>query len=198
MKEKSCLIHGMKPLATTCWLLLSLLGLQAAEITFVAPGFNTFPTGATGWRYRLGTSEASTPSSAWRTNNFVEDGTWSNGAIPIGYASTANDPLGYESKIVTTLPTSTVGNYTAVYLRKTFVVTNRLSISAIQLGLVVDDGAVAWVNGREVMRSSAAPEASTRMFPASIQPPPLPMNRRPAPTPWSMTLPARWWTAQTC
>ena len=142
----------MKPLAAACWLVLSLLGLPAAEITFVAPGFNDFPTGATGWRYRLGTSEASTPSSAWRTNGFVEDGTWNSGAIPIGYTTGANDPLGYEAKIATALPTSTVGNYTAVYLRKTFVVTNRLSISSLKLGLVVDDGAVVWVNGREVTR----------------------------------------------
>ena len=136
----------------TALLFLPLFGLQAAEVTLVAPGFNTFPTGATGWRYRLGISEASTPAGAWRTNNFVEDGTWNNGAIPIGYTTAANDPLGYEARIVTTLPTSTVGNYTAVYMRKTFVVTNRLAYSSLNLGVVVDDGVVAWINGREVMR----------------------------------------------
>ena len=80
----------------TALLFLPLFGLQAAEVTLVAPGFNTFPTGATGWRYRLGISEASTPAGAWRTNNFVEDGTWNNGAIPIGYTTAANDWIMYK------------------------------------------------------------------------------------------------------
>jgi len=37
------------------------------------------------WRYRKATSEPSSPSSAWRELDFVEDGTWLMGRTSIGY-----------------------------------------------------------------------------------------------------------------
>ena len=38
-----------------------------------------------GWSYREGTSEASSPRSAWRQLDFEEDASWKKGATPIGY-----------------------------------------------------------------------------------------------------------------
>ena len=37
------------------------------------------------WSYRKGTSEASSPTDAWREVGFVEDGSWMTGQTPIGY-----------------------------------------------------------------------------------------------------------------
>lgn len=139
--------NALGVLAALLWSGSALIS-SAAEVVLVPAGINV-PGGSPGWRYRLGTSEASTPIPAWRTNNFVENATWNNAALPLGFVTGgANDPNGYEGKLVTTVPAATV----SVFLRKTFVVTNRAAYSAIRLGVMVDDGVVAWVNGREVMR----------------------------------------------
>ena len=110
----------------------------ALDVTLIPGGSNNRvanPAGSTNWHYRLGTSEPSALLPAWRTNIFVEDGTWSVGALPIGYTTGANDPNNFEGNLVTTLPTSapTAGNYTAVFLRKTFVVTNRTDYTSLTL-----------------------------------------------------------------
>lgn len=42
--------------------------------------------------------------------------------------------------------------YRCIFLRKTFVVTNRAEIGGLRLASVVDDGFVAWINGTEVLR----------------------------------------------
>ena len=148
MKTKLTLIARSKFLMAVL-LSFGALAASAAEVVLVPAGIDV-PGGSTGWRYRLGTSEASAPIPAWRTNNFVENATWNNGALPLGYVTgTPNDPNGYEGKLVTaTVPAGTL----SVFLRKTFVITNRAAFSAIRLGVMVDDGMVAWVNGQEVMR----------------------------------------------
>ena len=101
----------------------------------------------TNWNYFIGTAAASTPQSAWRSNNF-NDSSWLSGPTPIGYPSAPpNDPGGYEAAIRTTLPTSTVGNYTTVYLRRTFVVSDPTNFTQFRFNVVCDDGFVLWVNG---------------------------------------------------
>ncbi len=99
------------------------------------------PAGST-WKYRLGTTEASNPVDAWRNVDF-DDASWSSGAAPIGYG---------EADIQTTIPTSSAQNYTSLFLRKTFSVTNPADIRELDLSVTVDDGAVAWINGTEVGR----------------------------------------------
>ena len=42
----------------------------------------------------------------------------------------------------------------AFFFRKTFVITNVAEIGSLQLGAIVDDGFVAWINGTEVQRVS--------------------------------------------
>ena len=126
--------------------------LQAAEITVIAPGGTNRllnPAGSTGWSYRLGTNEASTPIAAWRTNNFIEDATWTVGGLPLGNG-TANDPNGYEATLVTTVPTATAGQYLSVFVRKTFVITNAAALAAVTVSGYADDGVVVWLNGREL------------------------------------------------
>ena len=149
MKKISAHLIGTRFLALA--LLFSLLtsSLLASEFTLIPLGTTnriTLPGGSPNWRYRLGTNEASTPIAAWRTNDFAEDGTWSTGGLPLGYATAINDPNAYEGTLVTTVPSAT----TSVFVRKTFVVTNRLSFSMITVSGFADDGVVVWINGQEM------------------------------------------------
>ena len=118
------------------------------------------------WLFVKGTSEASTPASAWRQLAF-DDSAWSNAPAPFFYG----DP--YSNGVAAyTLLSDMRSNYTTVYLRQVFTVTNRTAITNLWLNAQSDDGFIAWLNGVEVWRynvpagelafgavaSSAAPE----------------------------------------
>jgi hypothetical protein len=136
----------------TALLLCALTHLAwADDVVLIPGGFTNLPTGSPNWRYRLGTNEASTPVAAWRSNSFLEDATWSTGTLPLGYVTgTPNDPNGYEAVLVTAVPPPSTTSNLSVFVRKTFVVTNRLDYIALKLGVMVDDGMVAWINGQEI------------------------------------------------
>ncbi|HTD65261.1 MAG TPA: hypothetical protein VK846_01860, partial [Candidatus Limnocylindria bacterium] len=149
MRKKSALTTVPNSLVAAALFTLLPLLLSASEVTFIPPGTTDRvgnPAGSPNWRYRLGTSEASSPIDAWRTNSFVEDGSWSTGALPLGYTTAANDPNGYEATLVTAVPAAT----TCVYLRRVFLVTNYLSFASLTVNGFADDGVVVWINGREV------------------------------------------------
>lgn len=95
------------------------------------------------WRYRKGTSEASSPVDAWRQIVFPEDGSWSTGQTPIGYSDGDDNTILGDMR----------GNYSSVFMRKEFII-NPLEIPEnLRLRLYVDDGAIVWINGREVQRA---------------------------------------------
>ena len=98
------------------------------------------PSGAT-WSYFKGLSEPSSPTTAWRAISFPETG-WSSGATTIGY-----DP----SVAMATRLDDMAGNYTTVYLRKSFVVTNLAEIGALTLEALYDDGFKVWINGAPLL-----------------------------------------------
>jgi len=128
---------------------------RVALALMAAVGLVSSPTHAatvfdfgSGWNYFLGVTEASNPTTAWRQVGFP-DGTWSNGPTPIGYG---------EPDIATTVPQSDEipgQNYSVIFLRKTFTVTDPADISQLTLIVRVDDGAVVWINGVEVGRFNA-------------------------------------------
>ena len=103
----------------------------------------------TEWRYRKGTSEASTPTSAWRLGSFVEDDTWTTGRTPIGYAD------GDDNTVLSDMR----NNYPSVFLRNTFDVDE--IPPQLLVRVYVDDGAIVWINGQEVARLfvSSGPKA---------------------------------------
>ena len=121
--------------------------VQAAEII-------PFRTG--GWKYVLGTQEASNPTDAWRPLGF-DDLAWlpagTAASAPVGYPSAVGSP-DVEGSIQTILPTSTAGAYTSVFLRKRFAVTNAAQVTGLTLQVQHDDGFVAWINGVEAGRSA--------------------------------------------
>ena len=74
------------------------------------------------------------------------------GPTPVGYGSVAE-----AGRIVTPLPPSDLGGYLSVYLRHSFNVPDPELISQLSLALVVDDGAIVWINGVELGRINVAP-----------------------------------------
>lgn len=103
-------------------------------------------TGATAWSYFKGTGEPSSPTTAWRASSFNAS-SWSTGLLPIGYDSVLamNTPLD-----------DMAGNYSTVYLRTTFVVTNLDQVANLVLDSRYDDGFKVWINGVSVLDANAA------------------------------------------
>ncbi len=104
-------------------------------------GATLIPT-ASPWRWRPGTSEASTPISAWRVAGFQDT-----------QFATAPSPFWYGDVLPGGTQIDGMQNaYGCLFLRKTFTVTNLADITRLRLGALVDDGFVAWINGTEVLR----------------------------------------------
>lgn len=102
------------------------------------------PAGSNAWRYRKGTSAASSPAAAWRDPDFPEDATWLPGGLPIGYG---------ESGLNTTI-SDMRNSYTSVYLRREFQLEPGRVPDQLALDLTIDDGVVVWINGVEVARQN--------------------------------------------
>jgi hypothetical protein len=102
--------------------------------------------GGSTWDYRKGTSEASSPATAWRQRTFVEDATWTPGAAAIGYG---------EAFLNTTLD-DMQGGYTTVYLRQTFTVNTPSDFTSLRLEAQYADGFIAWINGTFVAKANVA------------------------------------------
>jgi hypothetical protein len=99
------------------------------------------PLNAT-WNYRKGTAEASNPVEVWRSAAF-DDAAWPSGAAPIYYGESF--PSG-------TAISDMRNNYTTLFLRKTFNVSDPQNIERLALHVLIDDGYIVWINGTEVAR----------------------------------------------
>lgn len=108
-----------------------------------APTTTFIGTNDPAWHYRKGTNEASTPISAWRRPDFLEDASWRTGRTSIGYGD------GDDRTILTDM----YGNYICLFLRHTFFLAPGEIPGALRLRLRVDDGCVVWINGTEVARA---------------------------------------------
>jgi hypothetical protein len=145
--------------------------------------------GASGWNYRPGTSEASTPITAWTSNSFTQDATWfTNGVAPIGlfkvnsnvslatYAETAVT-LGTQLIAAAAAPPQPARTDMATYVNATVSVVNNFTTNynsvffrksfnitgtppkALLLRIMRDDAAIVWINGVEVGRFGLSPTA---------------------------------------
>ncbi|BCU76447.1 CotH kinase family protein [Luteolibacter sp. LG18] len=104
--------------------------------------------GATGWKYKKGTAEASSPVEAWRDTAY-NDSAWTTGTAGFGYAG------GYTlGTTLSDMKGTGASNYSTLYLRKSFTITQ--TPQKLLLRLKYDDGCVVWINGHEVARKSAA------------------------------------------
>ncbi len=101
-------------------------------------GPTVFVEAGSTWRYREGTSEASSPATAWRETDF-DDALWKSGPASIGYGETfIQTPLDMRN------------NYVSVFLRVDFTVEDPGAIGDLRLAARYDDGFNAWINGVHV------------------------------------------------
>lgn len=111
-----------------------------------------------GWRY-LVTARPQSDSgvvvghpeydvSDWKHPAF-DDQSWPTGQAPLGYGGVGNPGWATEISDGGTLPRNRT-----TYLRKSFSVSNADSYSALKVNIRRDDGAVVYLNGREIARSN--------------------------------------------
>ncbi|MFO1522738.1 MAG: lamin tail domain-containing protein, partial [Kiritimatiellia bacterium] len=109
--------------------------------TFVTPS-------STGWRYKKGTAEASSPVDAWRAIAY-DDSSWLTGQTPIGYGTT----IACNTVLSDMLAAGGASlNYRTVYGRRAFTVPVAAIPDTLTLKVRIDDGCVVWINGTEVYR----------------------------------------------
>ncbi len=116
--------------------------LAFSGVLHAAETFPIFSTNAT-WRLFKGRAEASTPNiTSWRSNTF-NDAAFTNAAAPFSYG----ESYGYGTDM-----SDMVNNYRCFFLRRTFEITNKAQIAALEMVAKVDDGFVVWINGAEQRR----------------------------------------------
>ncbi len=119
---------------------------RAAVSPAPLPALTYVSAAATEWIWRRGTSEASTPTTAWRLLNFSPDATWSNATLPIGFGVIDNG---------LTLNTTVAGmqnSFSSLFLRKQFTIGSGEVPDLLKLRYTIDDGVIIWINGVEVVR----------------------------------------------
>jgi len=93
------------------------------------------------WRYFKGTQEPSPSWGHWRQISF-DDSSWLQGCAPFGYGdnddNTRLDDMRY--------------NYSSIYLRQRFFISDPSAVGKLSLDVYVDDGCIVWINGAEVGR----------------------------------------------
>ncbi len=157
-------------------ILLCLLTVQTQ-----LPAAPLFGQGAS-WRWRTGTSEASAPVEAWRAITFA-DASFTTAPAPFWYG----DVLTGGTQI-----TGMSGVYSCIFLRKTFVVSDVSQVATLQLGAMVDDGFVAWINGTEVQRVNMPGAAGSAVTISTLadnaaEPPPFKTYTLPNPAAYLVT-----------
>ncbi len=140
--------------------LVFMIGTLAAPAAFAeSPGDFLVSIGAT-WRYLDNGSDQGT---AWRATAFA-DGTWAQGPAELGYGD------GGEATVVNCGPNApgcASANYITTYFRKSFTVSDVSSISALELKLQRDDGAIVYLNGTQIASSNMPVPPITYISPAS-------------------------------
>lgn len=127
------------------------------EIGTTGPGTTLVPEGAT-WRFQYGTPP---PGRGWKTGPKSRD--WNEGPAPLGYG----DPL-----IATELDWGTEEDEKPVtaYFRRGFRVEDPDRVPYLQFDLLRDDGAVVYVNGKEVWRDNLPPNKAINHDRTAIYP----------------------------
>ena len=95
------------------------------------------------WRFFRGTAEPSDPIDRWRLAEF-DDADWERGESPLFYGEAVERG---------TLIDDMQGNYTSIYLRRSFIVEAEHLDRGVEVSALVDDGLAVWINGRELGRS---------------------------------------------
>ncbi len=109
------------------------------------------------WKYRYTLSDLGTN---WRSAAY-DDTAWNVGNGEFGYGD------GDELTLLT--PPANHQEHRTTYFRKTFTLTNRSAYPWYRLNLLRDDGAVVYLNGREVARSNMSNDNLAYAIPAATE-----------------------------
>ena len=94
------------------------------------------------WSLFRGTQAPSDPDpTEWRTEGF-DDAAWETGLAGFGYGDMDD----------TTVLDDMQGNYSTIYLRKIFDVTDRAALTSLLVSINYDDGFICYLNETEVIR----------------------------------------------
>jgi hypothetical protein len=111
-----------------------------------APMNRTFIAAGSEWRYL---DNGSNQGTKWRARLF-DDSKWSAGLAQLGYGNNGE-------KTELSFGGNSSNKHVTTYFRHSFEVTNPSSgVISLEAALVRDDGAVAYLNGKEILRSNMA------------------------------------------
>jgi hypothetical protein len=144
-KQNSFELRSRFRIGTVCWrvpgcfLFLALAGL----IFGASPSSNTLVSAGSTWKYL---DDGSNQGTAWRALAF-DDASWAGGAAELGYGD--ND----EATVVGFGPNAD-NRYLTTYFRHLFEVGDPSQYGQLILRVLRDDGAVVYLNNREVFRNN--------------------------------------------
>jgi hypothetical protein len=106
----------------------------------------TFISDKSEWKFL---DDGSNQGTAWREPGF-DDSSWASGPAMLGYDTNNNTEFGTEI--------SYGGNasykHVTYYFRKNFEIENAENYQELELKLMIDDGAVVYINGQEIIRKN--------------------------------------------
>ncbi|MCB1095706.1 MAG: lamin tail domain-containing protein [Verrucomicrobiae bacterium] len=117
------------------------------ELTYIS-------SSADGWHFKKGTAEASDPIDAWRLPEY-DAAAWEMAKLPVGFGGVGSPGVEWSTELA-----DMQSSYSSVFLRSEFEVAPGEIPSALQLGYIIDDGVVVWINGTEVFRLNVTDEPS--------------------------------------
>lgn len=109
----------------------------------IASGISRLVPAGSVWNYF---DQGIAPSATWRDQDF-DDSSWSSGPAQLGYGDSD------EATLVSFGPSATE-KYITTYFRRTFVLTDSVSFTNLELRLLRDDGAIVHLNGVEIARDN--------------------------------------------
>ncbi|HEX2980165.1 MAG TPA: hypothetical protein VHO48_07865 [Anaerolineaceae bacterium] len=115
----------------------------ATQQPTAAPSNSTLIANGGTWKYLDNGSDQGTN---WRSTSF-NDGQWKTGSAELGYGDG-------DEKTVVSYGSNSSAKYITTYFRTAISVTDPAAMSAVNVTLRRDDGAIIYVNGKEALRSN--------------------------------------------
>lgn len=121
--------------------------LEDTFVDFEASGWRYLDTGVPQSNSSVVAGTAGYNSGDWKHPAYNDNG-WGTGQAMLGYGSIGSTPIN------TTVGPASTPRFITTYFRKEFTVTGASDYTQIKFDLIRDDGAIVYLNGKEVDRSN--------------------------------------------